>query len=788
MPINFTYSCTLAATAALQEEALQGPQHKADIWTDHPVLQYLKSGELPAQLDGKQRGRVQRRAQGYYMRGKQLVRRMPDGAEKIVPTPEQRARLISEQHELCGHYGVRRTAAMLLTKYWWYGLLADVAHVVGRCEHCSRVHASFTAKPEQLQSIPISSMGFRWHVDTAGPFPTSRRGNTYVMVAIEAFSKYLVAVPIKDKEAETIAYAFLHNVLAHFAAPGQVVSDSGGEFEGAFAQLLETSMIDHARISADHPQANGQAEKAVHIVKRALMKKVSSRQDVKEWDQDVAWLALGYRCSPHSSTGRSPYELMYARPPVVPPAVQEVCVKPLDLDNPADAERDLLLRRERLQQACPMALENLAIAQHRDQMRYLKVRAPDYKPRVHRFAVGDFVYVQQLQRNSRLQPRAKPLILRVKEVRESGVLLLQGRCGRTTTMHMSHCAPCHLPDIDGSIDPLLLEEVEDIMCEVCGTDENEAELLLCDHCNHGWHTYCLTPPLSNIPEEHWICHNCTSQGVTAHDVALREQERNRQQERENRPNLFPNAQMKRRDAAAKELDQRLVQRTFKDPSTGRPRKYWGKLHFTGEEKRPYYFKVVYEDGEVHETTVTGVKRYLTPVGTQLPAGITIQAPPVAAAGLQVLPRIQGQQAISSRHAHDAVVPALQVPSADLAVLQRTVKMSLAQAICDPITRSTQWQQLVLQRRIPVSTGAVQQGATVIITAPAVQHIKQAVFQALQQKPALVLCYAGSLAFPACLYNLFAALQRQHRALAFRGVGGWWIMLVQLGMTVEQWLG
>jgi hypothetical protein len=221
---------------------------------------------------------------------------------------------------------------------------------------------------------------------------------------VEAFSKYVEVIPMPDAEADTVAYCFLHHVLARFAAPGQVVSDAGTEFLGGFQQLLEDCLIDHRTISVDHPQANGQAEKVVHIVKNALMKMISARHSTRHWDTDAAWLALGYRCSPHSSTGFTPYELMFARPPVVPPAVKST-LTPLDLDSPELAAKDLLQRKELLQQHCPMALENLLIAQHRDQQRYLKVRAPDYKPRVHRFRPGELVYVQQLQRASKLQPR-----------------------------------------------------------------------------------------------------------------------------------------------------------------------------------------------------------------------------------------------------------------------------------------------------------------------------------------------------------------------------------------------
>ena len=782
----YSFSCALVAAANLQEEAQRGDQQSVDIWSDQPVMQYLKTGQLPAQLDGKQRGRIQRRAQNYYLQGEMLMRRMPDGSERVVPTPQQRAQIITQQHELCGHYGVRRTAALILTKYWWYGLLADVAHLVSKCEHCSRVQASFTAKPEQLQSIPISSQGFRWHVDTAGPLPKSSRNNTYVMIAVEAFSKFLVAVPMKDKEAETIAYHFLHNVLAQFAAPGQVVTDSGSEFQGGFAQLLQDCLIDHACISVDHPQANGQAEKAVHIVKNALRKMCSAKQKIKDWDLDVAWLALGYRCSPHNSTGFTPYELMYARPPIVPPAVKEVVSAPLDLDDAAAAEKDLLLRKQRLQQACPMALENLAIAQHRDQLRYLKVRAPDYKPRTYRFQQGDFVYVQQLSRNSTLQPRAKPVIYRVLEVRDSGVLLLQGRCGRTVSMHMSHCAPCHLPGIDGSIDPLLIDDVDDIVCDICGTDENEGELLLCDYCNSGFHTYCLQPP-QQVPEGCWICPGCSAQGITEQDIEHRQQERERQQQREAQPNLFPSAQTKKRDAAAKELDGRLVHRAFKDPSTGKVRKYWGRLHFTCEDNRPYYFKLVYEDGEVLDATVAGVKHHLKPVDTQLPDGVSIPELQVAAVSLQGLHKHTGQQHVSSRYLLTAAIPVVQVPVVDMQLLQQRVQFSLAQAVCDPITRSTQWQQQLTCGSVPIGVEPVKHGATVVMTAPEAAYVKQAVFAGLQQHPALLLCYIAALAFPTSLHALFTGLRQQQRAVALRGSNGWWLAISQPGMPVDLWL-
>jgi len=209
-----------------------------------------------------------------------------------------------------------------------------------------RVEADFTITRETLLSIPISSLGFRWHVDLAGPFPESNRGHTFIMIAVEAFTKHLEVVPIPNKEAATVAYAFLHHVIAKFGAAGQVVTDAGTEFEGKFDTLLQDCMIDHVLISKAHPQSNGQAERMVQTIKTALRKTCAARQRVSDWDEDVAWIAMGYRCSPQSSTGYTPYELLYGRKPLIPPAAEPALNPEVAYADPAVAAQDLLLRKE----------------------------------------------------------------------------------------------------------------------------------------------------------------------------------------------------------------------------------------------------------------------------------------------------------------------------------------------------------------------------------------------------------------------------------------------------------
>uniref|UniRef100_S4RQQ0 [histone H3]-trimethyl-L-lysine(4) demethylase n=1 Tax=Petromyzon marinus TaxID=7757 RepID=S4RQQ0_PETMA len=48
-------------------------------------------------------------------------------------------------------------------------------------------------------------------------------------------------------------------------------------------------------------------------------------------------------------------------------------------------------------------------------------------------------------------------------------------------------------------------------CLVCGRGDDEAKLLLCDGCDDSYHTFCLIPPLQDVPKGDWRCPKCVAQ-------------------------------------------------------------------------------------------------------------------------------------------------------------------------------------------------------------------------------------------------------------------------------------
>ena len=46
------------------------------------------------------------------------------------------------------------------------------------------------------------------------------------------------------------------------------------------------------------------------------------------------------------------------------------------------------------------------------------------------------------------------------------------------------------------------------VCSLCHGKDYDAKILLCDECDKGFHMFCLSPPLTAVPEGDWYCSDC----------------------------------------------------------------------------------------------------------------------------------------------------------------------------------------------------------------------------------------------------------------------------------------
>jgi len=181
---------------------------------------------------------------------------------------------------------------------------------------------------------------------------------------IEHFSKWVELVVLPDKSSHNISHAFLKQVLSRFGVCAKCLTNQGSKFRGEFLNLLDHALIDHRRISRDHPQANGLVERMVQTCKKGL-RKICLTKNKEDWDLAFPYIAMGYKMSKHASLFHfSPYFLLFGRHPIPSSSITAQMDQVVDLDSPTAWAKVITKRAVLFKKVMPMAMENLSIAQH----------------------------------------------------------------------------------------------------------------------------------------------------------------------------------------------------------------------------------------------------------------------------------------------------------------------------------------------------------------------------------------------------------------------------------------
>lgn len=129
-----------------------------------------------------------------------------------------------------GHFGVNKTASMLQKYGYLTGWRKDTEATVRLCEVCNRYRWGPRTKQGELQPQPSNFPMQKFHIDLTGPYVRSKNGFVYLFTRICNFTKHLIAVPIREKTAITVARVLIKYLYLQYGAVDIQVSDSGGEF------------------------------------------------------------------------------------------------------------------------------------------------------------------------------------------------------------------------------------------------------------------------------------------------------------------------------------------------------------------------------------------------------------------------------------------------------------------------------------------------------------------------------------------------------------------------------
>ena len=103
-----------------------------------------------------------------------------------------------------------------------------------------------------------------------GPLRTGRSDFTHVLVAVDKFTKWIEAKPVKSLEAST-AVSFIRELAFKYGVPHSIIIDNRSNFDSdEFRAFCASQGTQVYYASVAHPQSNGQAERANGLILKGL--------------------------------------------------------------------------------------------------------------------------------------------------------------------------------------------------------------------------------------------------------------------------------------------------------------------------------------------------------------------------------------------------------------------------------------------------------------------------------------------------------------------------------------
>ncbi|RVX07611.1 Pol polyprotein [Vitis vinifera] len=159
-----------------------------------------------------------------------------------------------------------------------------------------------------------------WGIDIIGKIsPKSSSGHEFILVAIDYFTKWVEAASYARLTSSGVASFIRSHIICRYGVPHELISDRGVHFRAEVDTLVQRYSIRHHRSSAYRPQTNGAVEAANKNIKRILRRMVETSRD---WSEKLPFALWAYRTSFRTSTGATPYSLVYGMEAMLPVEIE----------------------------------------------------------------------------------------------------------------------------------------------------------------------------------------------------------------------------------------------------------------------------------------------------------------------------------------------------------------------------------------------------------------------------------------------------------------------------------
>ena len=318
---NMRHADALSRNPVEQPETIQPVLH--DMWaveiTTEDFLvtmqrQDPKLVEIIGVLGQTPNCRGDRRIHKLYKLGRQRLFRKTASGDKWVVPMRVRWRILKTCHDDMGHMAEEKVLQAVRRHFWFPDRAKYVKDYIKACPKCIYFKTKAGRTECLLNPIPKKPVPFDTiHLDHLGPFVASKKGNSYVIVLTDAFSKFVVIKAIKTTRT-TPVIEFANTVTGIFGNPARIITDRGTAFtSNEFKRYCVENCVEHIAVAVGSPRANGQVERSNRTILTAVRSSIND--DDRNWDTTIRQVQWAINSLPNSTTTVSPNSVLLTYTP-----------------------------------------------------------------------------------------------------------------------------------------------------------------------------------------------------------------------------------------------------------------------------------------------------------------------------------------------------------------------------------------------------------------------------------------------------------------------------------------
>src|SRR3989338_3948917 len=244
-----------------------------------------------------------------HIKGREMIEGIYFKEGKLIVPDKIKIMLTEAVHRSHGHPGSNETLRRLRQQYYFPGMGKTTRQVLRECKPCIE-HNVNNRRKQTNEKTTRATRPFQVIAIDPVPRDTTKKGNKYLLVICDRFTKLAKLIPIVNKEAKTIIQAITDNWIRFYPAPEAICTDHDSALTSMeWKNFCASFNITERPAAPKHQKSTGLEPNWGSI--KTIMSKLIEESKGKEWDEIATRAENIFNQKRHSTTKMSPYEAAF---------------------------------------------------------------------------------------------------------------------------------------------------------------------------------------------------------------------------------------------------------------------------------------------------------------------------------------------------------------------------------------------------------------------------------------------------------------------------------------------